>query len=72
MSPMRLEIRDLKWRTARRSAANGACVEVAPVSGQVLIRDSTDRNGPVIRYSERSWCSFVASAKNGRFDPDRL
>ena len=28
-----LEVDSLRWRTARRSAANGACVEVAPAAG---------------------------------------
>jgi hypothetical protein len=66
------QISDLQWRKARRSVNNGACVEVAPVSRQILIRDSTDRSGPVIRYSQRSWCILVEEIKMGRFDPDRL
>ena len=72
MSLGNLEIADLQWRKARRSVHNGACLEVAPVSGQILIRDSTDRYGPVMRYSGRSWYVFVADVKTGRFDPDRL
>ena len=35
MSLSNLELSDLKWRKARRSANNGACVEVAPANGQV-------------------------------------
>jgi hypothetical protein len=67
-----LNVDGLQWRKAIRSCNNGACVEVAPVSGQILIRDSMDRNGPVMRYSGLSWYTFVADAKTGRFDPDRL
>jgi hypothetical protein len=63
---------DLEWRKARRSVNNGACVEVAPVSRQIFVRDSTDREGPVIRYSGHSWDEFVVAAKAGLFDPDRL
>ncbi len=70
MSLSNLEVSGLQWRKARRSVNNGACVEAAPVGGQILIRDSTDRDGPVIIYSGRSWHVFVASAKAGRFDPD--
>jgi hypothetical protein len=72
MSMSNLEINDLQWRKARRSVNNGACVELAPASRQILVRDSTDRNGPVMRYSGRSWCTFVGDIKMGRFDPGRL
>jgi len=67
-----LEVNGLQWRKARRSCNNGACVEAAPVSGQILIRDSMDRNGPVMRYPARSWGVFVAAAKMGQFDLDCL
>lgn len=67
-----LKVTDLQWRKARRSVGNGACVEVAPLDGQILIRDSQNLSGPIIRYSEPSWCAFIAGAKAGRFDPDRL
>lgn len=67
-----LEVDDLRWRKASRSINNGACVEVAPVSGQVVIRDSTDREGPMLRHSGRSWIVFVANVKTGLFDPDCL
>jgi hypothetical protein len=63
---------NLEWRKARRSANNGACVELAPAAGQILIRDSKDQNGPVIAYSQYTWRLFVASAKTGRFDPEQL
>jgi Domain of unknown function (DUF397) len=63
---------NLEWRKARRSANNGACVELAPAAGQILIRDSKDQNGPVIAYSQYSWRLFVSSAKTGYFDPERF
>ena len=67
-----IPIGNLEWRKARRSANNGACVELVPAAGQILIRDSKDQNGPVIAYSEYSWRRFLAVAKTGRFDPERL
>ncbi len=72
MSLSSMEVCDLHWRKARRSVGNGACVEVASAGGRVLVRDSQDRNGPPIRYSERSWHAFLAKAKASRFDCDRL
>jgi len=72
MSLSSLEVSGLQWRKARRSVNNGACVEVAPASRQILVRDSADRNGPVMQYSGHTWHIFVAGIKIGRFDPDRL
>ncbi len=67
-----VKVSDLQWRTARRSANNGACVEVAPANGQIFIRDSKDQNGPVVRHAGCSWRMFIADVKTGRFDPDDL
>ena len=63
---------NLEWRKARRSANNGACVELAPTAGQILIRDSKDQNSPVIGYPKYSWRRFVASRSPVDFDPERL
>jgi len=63
---------DLQWRKARRSANNGACVEVAPATGRIFVRDSMDRGGQVIQYPGNSWRTFIAGAKTGLFDLDRL
>lgn len=60
----------LQWRKAKRSVGNGACVEVAPAPGHVLVRDSQDQAGPVVPYSGASWRAFLADAKTGRFDRD--
>lgn len=72
MTPNSLEVGDLQWRTARRSAGNGACVEVAPVAGAILIRDSKDQDGPVVHYPHNSWRTFLGAAKRGRFDSEHL
>ena len=72
MSLSNLEVSNLQWRKAGRSANNGACVEVAPVNGQILIRDSKDQDGPIIQYSGSSWRAFLGGAKKGQFDLDLL
>ena len=58
----------LQWRKALRSLGNGNCVEVAPLTSGVLVRDSKDPNGPLIGYSTDSWKSFVMRARTGSFD----
>lgn len=72
MKPKSVEVRDLQWRTARRSVGNGACVEVAPTAGTILIRDSKDKDGPVVQYPGGSWRAFLEAAKTGRFDLELL
>jgi hypothetical protein len=72
MIPKSLEVSDLRWRTARRSVGNGACVEVAPASGAILVRDSQDQAGPVVQYPSKSWGLFLQAAKNGRYDLECL
>jgi hypothetical protein len=56
------------WRKARISVGNGACVEIAPAAGSVMVRDSMDRVGPVLRYTARAWHSFITDAKTGNLD----
>ena len=72
MSSISVEIRDLSWRTARRSAGNGACVEVAATNLRVLVRDSKDQSGPVMQYPGNAWQAFLADTKKGHLDLDFL
>lgn len=59
------------WRKALRSVATGECVEVAPVTGDIVVRDSMNPDGPVLLYSAESWRSFLIAAKRGNFDSPR-
>lgn len=56
------------WRKARLSIGNGACVELAPVDGMIVIRDSKDPAGPVLKYTVAEWLAFLDGAKKGEFD----
>ena len=58
----------LAWRKSARSVANGACVEVAPGTGTIVVRDSVNPAGAMIGYSTRTWQAFLADAKTGTFD----
>lgn len=50
------------WRTSRHSNPNGACVEV---SSGVMIRDTKDRDGPVLRVGPAAWRVFTEQLKGG-------
>ncbi|MEO3815420.1 DUF397 domain-containing protein [Plantactinospora sp. B24E8] len=58
---------EVAWHISSKSdGGSGNCVEVGPVldnSGQVAVRDSKDRTGPVILYPGNRWTSFLAALK---------
>ncbi len=61
---------EVAWRISTRSGANGACVEAGPCScgDSIRVRDSKDREGPVLTFTHAEWDAFVAGAKLGEFD----
>lgn len=59
----------LTWR--RGQCDTGACVEAAFVNDQVLIRDSKDPEGAVLRFDHEEWKAFLAGVADGSFDLDR-
>jgi Domain of unknown function (DUF397) len=55
----------LNWRKASYSAANGGgCIEVAGRSDRVLVRDTKDRTGPVLRFTPAAWHKFAEQVKS--------
>ena len=46
-----------------RSNNGGACVEVADLGTEVAIRDSKDRNGPVLVVTSAQWTEFTAEIR---------
>ena len=65
---MRVHHNELTWRKSTRSGAAGHCVEVAEVPAAVLVRDSKNANGPVLRFGPRVWKGFIAGVRDGEFD----
>ncbi|GAA4450933.1 DUF397 domain-containing protein [Phytohabitans houttuyneae] len=57
----------INWRTSSRSQ-NTNCVEVGEMETTIAMRDSKDREGPVLIFARQRWIDFVASAKAGEFD----
>lgn len=55
------------WRRSSVCATSG-CLEVRHSDGLVLVRDSKDPDGPVLRYTLEEWDAFVAGVKAGEFD----
>jgi Domain of unknown function (DUF397) len=52
------------WRKSKDSFANGNCVEVTDeVTDGVLVRNSKDRNGVVLRFSSGTWRLFIRQLK---------
>jgi hypothetical protein len=57
------------WRKSRHSGTEDACVETAFLpDGDVAVRDSKDRDGPVLCYTPSEWRAFIAGVKDGEFE----
>jgi Domain of unknown function (DUF397) len=56
------------WRKSTASNS-GACVEVAFIKDWVLIRDSLNPKGGVLRFSPAAWNAFLDGVKNSELSP---
>lgn len=58
------------WKKSGRSNGNGGnnCVEVAVLDTGVAVRDSKDKNGPVLLFSAAEWAAFIGGVRDGDFD----
>ncbi|GAA4924986.1 DUF397 domain-containing protein [Actinoplanes utahensis] len=58
------------WKKGSRSNGSGGnnCVEVAFLDKEIAVRDSKDRTGPALMFTQAEWTAFVDSAKDGEFD----
>ena len=58
-----MEITDMNWRKSSYSGNGGSsCIEVAS-GNAVMVRDTTDRTGPVLRFTPGAWRQFAAGLK---------
>jgi Domain of unknown function (DUF397) len=59
---------EIKWRVSSFCAA-GECIAVAKLpTGEIGMRDTKDRAGPVLRFNAAEWRAFIAGVRAGEFD----
>jgi hypothetical protein len=57
----------MNWRKSSYSGQSGGnCIEVAGSSNRVLVRDTNDRNGAMLRLTPDAWRRFAAKVKGER------
>ncbi len=57
----------MKWRKSSYSGQSGGnCVEVADDDSRVIVRDTKDRTGSVLRFSPDAWRRFAEQVKSAR------
>jgi hypothetical protein len=56
----------ISWKKSSYSAANGNCVEVARLGGQVGVRDSKNAATPALAFTPVVWRTFVREMKSNR------
>ena len=58
-----------QWVKSSASYANGTCVETTSVKeGEILVRNSTNPEGPILAFTKAEWVAFIIGAKAGEFD----
>ena len=57
-----MEAIDPRWRKSSYSGNGGNCVEVGKAD-TVIVRDTKDRTGPVLRFSPATWRRFTDQVK---------
>jgi hypothetical protein len=54
------------WRKSSYTTSNGGnCVEVAGRESRVLVRDTKDRTGPILRFAPVAWRRFAQQIQAG-------
>jgi hypothetical protein len=62
-----VDLNTLDWRRSSLCSAS-SCLEVAFRGDDVLVRNSQDPEGLVLRFTREEWVVFVAGVKGGEFD----
>ena len=59
------------YKSSHSGNGGGSCVEVKVTASSVLVRNTRDRSGPVLEFTEDEWRAFIAGAHDGEFDLSR-
>lgn len=59
---------ELNWIKSSASNPSGNCVEVTKADGWILMRDSKNPAGPVLRFTWAELDAFFQGAAMGQFD----
>lgn len=63
------QIQGSGWLKSSFSFANGNCVEVSGLdAAEILVRNSRDPEGGVLRFTPAEWDAFLGGVRLGEFD----
>jgi hypothetical protein len=60
-------LRAAVWRKSSYSNPSGNCVEAAPLTEGVAVRNSRFPDGPALVFTGAEWDAFLLGVKNGDF-----
>ena len=52
------------WRKSSWNVGDGDCIEVATGDYGIMIRDSKDRGGPILKFTADSWVSLLETLRS--------
>jgi Domain of unknown function (DUF397) len=56
------------WRKSSASADQDGCVEISAQKLFVLVRDSKNATGVMLKIPSGSWCELMRRIRNGQLD----
>lgn len=59
---------EAQWVRSSFCHTSSCCVEVAQDHDEILVRNSQNPDGPILRFSPEEWKTFLAGARDGDFD----
>jgi hypothetical protein len=51
------------WHVSTYTGGQGNCVEVGKTATTIAVRDSKDREGPVLHFDPAAWRAFIQRLK---------